>query len=136
MVVYDVTLREAGDELSSTGEGRHITVVESDILHSSRGSGFVNKGDPVSIGATLVGVALTTATAATDRVAVDTEGIWVLPVVASNGNGTSDVAIGDILYIATGVISKINTGIKFGKALSTLSGSVTAANCAVKVHME
>lgn len=128
--------RSAGEELSSTGEGRHITVLESDITHPTRTSGFVEKGDPVSIGASLVGVALNTATAATDWIAVDTEGIWVLPVIASNESGTSAVVIGDTLYIATGVVSKINTGIVYGKALSALEASASAANGAVKVHME
>ena len=73
----------AGDEISSTYEGRHITVFESELFHPYRTSTFVNKGDPVVINAAegkIVGVALATATADTDLIAVDTEGIWALTV--------------------------------------------------------
>lgn len=131
---YLPTGHSAGEECSSTGEGRHITVEESLITHPARTSGFVVHGDPVNVGANIVGVAFQSAAAATDMIAIDTEGVWFLNVVASDGSGTSNVAVGDKLYIATGVVSKIATGIPFGKALSVLTGSATAALCAVKVH--
>lgn len=128
-----ITGRAVGEELSSTYEGRHLSFYESELTHPARTGGFVNKGDPVNVG-DIVGVAFGTATASTDLIAIDTEGCWVLNVVASDDNGTSAVAAGDQLFINTGVVSKKSSGIPFGKALSVLTGSATAAACAVKVH--
>jgi hypothetical protein len=133
-MAYSATGRTAGEEISSTYEGRHVTFLESELTHPTHGDGFVDKGDPVICG-TMVGVALLSAAAATDYISVDTEGIWALNVVASDVAGTSAVAVGDELFISSsGVISKISTGLPFGKALSTLSGSATAAVGIVKVH--
>jgi hypothetical protein len=118
-----------------TNEGRYLTVLESDLTHPVHSDGFADKGDPVNIG-NIVGVVCSESpTAATDLVTVDTEGLYYLNVVASDGNGTSNVAVGEDLYIATGVVSKIATGIPFGKALTALTGSASAAVCLVKVHM-
>src|SRR5450756_649363 len=120
MVQYNYlpTGHAAGEECSSTGEGRHITMEESLIIHPAHTDGFVDHGDPVNVGAGIVGVAFVSAAAATDMIAIDTEGIWYLYVVASNAAGVSNVAVGDLLYIATGVVSKIATGLLFGRALS------------------
>jgi len=135
MCEYSATGRTAGEEGSSTYEGRHLSFIESDLTHKTGNTGgLVYKGDPVNIG-NIVGVAFKGAAAATDIIAIDTEGIWYLNVVASDGSGTSNIVVGDDLYIATGIVSKIATGIPFGKALSPLTGSATAAVAAVKVHM-
>jgi len=132
---YPATGRTAGEEGSITNQGRYLTFVESDLTHPTHTGGLAVKGDPVNVG-NIVGVVSSASPAAsTDLVTVDTEGIWYLNVVASNGSGVSNVALGDDLYIASGVISKIATGIPFGKAMGTLTGSATAALCAVKVHM-
>lgn len=130
---YSATGHSAGEQCSSTGEGRHLAFEESLLTHPVHGDGFVDAKDPVNVG-DIVGVAFTSAAAATDQIAIDTEGIWFLNVVASDGSGTSAVALGDQLYIDTGVVSKIATGVPFGKALSILSGSASAAVAAVKVH--
>jgi hypothetical protein len=127
----------AGDEVSSTYEGRHISVLESQITHPSHTDGFVDKGDPCIVGGVIVGVAFTSAAAATDLIALDTEGIWVQDVYAADGAGNSAVAYGDPLYIdaTTCAISKIATGVHFGYAL----GIITAGNTdtiAVKVHFD
>jgi len=124
----------AGDQCSSTYEGRHLTFEESYLTHPTHADGFVDVGDPVNVGLSIVGVALGSAVAATDLIAIDTEGIWFLGVVASDTAGVSDVAVGDQLYIATGVVSKKTSGIPFGKSLGILTGSAVAAVCAVKVH--
>ena len=134
MCYYDATGKTAGEEVSSTYEGRHLSFVESDLVHPSHDPDLVNKGDPVNIG-NIVGVAFKSAAAATDLIAIDTEGIWFLDVIASDGSGTSAVVVGDDLYVDTGVVSKIATGIPFGKALSPLAGSASPAVAAVKVHM-
>jgi hypothetical protein len=142
-MVYDMTLKSAGDEISSTYEGRHVTLLESQLVHPTHTDGFVNKGDPVLIGAGMVGVAFKSAGAATDKIAVDTEGIWALSCVAANYSGNSAIAVGDQLYIGgtpgfnpasgVGIISKDATGVPFGRALSTLTTGYTGI-VAVKVH--
>lgn len=132
---YSATGHSAGEECTSTGEGRHLTFEESSLTHPYHADGLVDGGDPVNVG-DIVGVAFTSAAANTDMIAVDTEGIWFLSVVASDDNGTSAVALGDQLYINTGVVSKRASGIPFGKACSILTGSASAAVAAVKVHCE
>ena len=135
MAIYTATGRTAGEAGSVTNEGRYLTVLESDLTHPVHADGFADKGDPVNIG-NIVGVVCSeSATAATDLMTVDTEGLYYLNVVASDGSGTSNVVVGDDLYLATGVVSKIATGIPFGKALTALAGSATAAVALVKVHM-
>jgi predicted RecA/RadA family phage recombinase len=134
MCEYSATGRVAGEEGSSTYEGRHLSFIESDLTHPA-GDGLVNKGDPCNVGS-IVGVAFKDAAAATDIIAIDTEGIWYLNVVASNDSGTSNVVVGDELYVATGVVSKKSSGTPFGKALSALTGSASPALAAVKVHCE
>ena len=135
MTVYDVSTRSVGDEISSTYEGRHLSFIESELTHPSHTDGFVDKGDPINVG-DIVGVAFKSAAAATDIIAIDSEGVWCLNVVASDDAGTSAVILGDPLYVATGIVSKKASGTPFGKALSALDASATAAAAAVKIHME
>lgn len=130
----------AGDEVSSTYEGRHITVLESEITHPSHADALVNKGDPVVVGNQIVGVAFESAAAATDLIAIDAEGIWGLSVVGSDDSGNSAVAGGDLLYIntTTCMISKITditTQIPFGFAMGVVGAGVTGV-IAVKVHFD
>ena len=136
--VYPVADADAaGIEVSSTYEGRHVTVLESQITHPSHTDGYVDKGDPCIVGNVLVGVAFTSASAATDRVALDTEGIWIQDVYAADGAGNSAVAYGDELFIdaTTCAISKIATGVHFGYALGIITGGNTDT-IAVKVHFD
>ncbi len=142
--LYLATGKTAGEECSSTYEGRHVTIEESLLTHPSHTDGFVDKGDPVIFGGANgfgVGVAFSSAAAATDYIALDTEGIWFLNVVASDDDGTSAVDEGDVIYInlTTCVLSKIknsNTQRVFGYSLGDLTGSAVAAVCAVKVHWD
>jgi len=143
MPAYDVyvnTNQVAGTELSSGGEGRVLTFEESLITHPSHTDGFVDGKDPVVVG-NIVGVALSGASAATDRIAIDTEGLFWLDVVASNDGGTSAIARGDRIFIntTTCVLSKIEsaeTQIPFGTALGVLGASATADVLAIKVHQD
>jgi len=149
----------AGTEVSSTYEGRHVTVLESELIHPFRASTFVNKGDPVLLCRTAVpatygiavGVAFNTAIAATDLIAVDTEGIWNLTVYAEDDNGNAAIEIGDPIYIhdgSTGAatlnglgdaeLSKITNpatqrffGMAYGRMVAGGSGVI-----AVKVHFD
>ena len=136
----------AGTEISSTYEGRHVTLEESILIHPSHTDTFVEKGDPVVMDE-IVGVAFNDAEAATDMIAVDTEGIWALAVLGCISDQTSDglahaLAIGDRVYInkLTGVLSGQSDPEHwqpFGYALNETSASTTAATViAVKIHAQ
>lgn len=130
----------AGDEVSSTYEGRHLTFTESQLTHPEHADGFVDKGDPVVVGENIVGVAFKSAAAATDLIAIDTEGIWQLSVVATDQNGNSAVAVGDELFInkTTCIISKNydkGTHVRFGYALYAIGAGETDV-IPVKVHFD
>ena len=154
--VYTGSL-DAGTEVSSTYEGRHITMLESELFHPYHADTFVDKGEPVVVQTTtgyIVGVALQSATAATDHIAIDTEGIWNLTVYADTDEvwdklaGEGAIVAGDPLFIdrvttgaitagvgACGISKRRNraTQVPFGFAL----GSVVDAGegvIAVKVH--
>ncbi|MBU2072793.1 MAG: hypothetical protein KKA68_21370, partial [Gammaproteobacteria bacterium] len=136
---------DAGDEISSSDEGRHLTFLESELFHPYHSDGLVDKGDPVvaqtSTGC-IVGVAFKSAAAATDLIAIDTEGIWGLKVYADTDDvwdkvaGEGAIVPGDQLFIdhvttgaitagvgACGISKRRNkaTQVPFGVAL----GSVT-----------
>jgi hypothetical protein len=142
---------DAGTQVSSTYEGRHIEVEEQDMIHS--GAALVTKGTPVLFNDLTwdamvgVGVALNTATAVTDFIAVDTEGIWNLSVVSSSditgAIANDDIVFGDQIFIdiSTGVLSKIrnaNTNRPFGYSVNTttVTGAGTATVIPVKVHWD
>ena len=126
---------EAGEEVSSTGGGRHVDILEGDLVHPSHTDGFVDKGDPVSFGIGAlgqgVGIAFMSASADTDVIPVDTEGIWRCEVVAQ-----WDMIVGQVVFIdSTGVLldwpADDETHV-FGYTLQPLlAGTGTIA---VKVH--
>ena len=133
--------KDAGTEVSSTYEGRHLTFRVDEL--ASPTSGDITKGEPVCVRdahGDIVGVAFTSGDAAADRIAIDTEGIWNLLVYADDDFGTVAVEVGDALFIDTDdggcTISKRQDPEQhtlFGYAL----GEVTAgeeAIIAVKVH--
>jgi hypothetical protein len=138
---------QEGEEISSTYEGRHVMVMEENLIHpdntDANGDDFVRKGDPVCF-FDGVGVALKTATAVTEVVPIDTEGIWRLMVI-----NTSDlfgpVYVGQTLFIDwwDGTITEDPTvGSVFGYALQSIDELVDGggdplpnpAIIAVKVH--
>ena len=137
---------DVGTQISSTdtsGSGRHITLLESELVHPTHTDGLVNAKDPVVANTgdqVIVGVVFNSAAAATDRMSIDTEGIWNLDVVAANDAGNVAVAGGDIIYIntTTAVLSKIRNGATqrvFGYALGIITSGNTEA-IAVKVHWD
>jgi len=69
----------AGTEVSSTYEGRHVTLAESLMNHPTHADGLVDGGDPVTFGTVSdgygVGVAFSSASGVNDLIALDTEGI-------------------------------------------------------------
>ncbi len=128
----------AGQEISSTGEGRHVTVEEWLLYHPYHDAGddLVHKGDPVLMdGLSGVGIALKTATSLNEAVPIDTEGIWRVSVDSYYG-----IYVGEALVIdGFGIVSD-DFGWSFcvfGYALQEIpapnDGYVTAV-IAVKVH--
>jgi len=132
-------------------------MVESELSHPYHADGLVDKGDPVVVKTAtgyIVGVAFASASADTDLIAIDTEGIWNLTVYADTDDlwdklaGEGAIAAGDPLFIdsvtagaiaagvgACGISKRRNraTQVPFGFAL----GSVVDAGegvIAVKVH--
>lgn len=132
----------AGREVSSTYEGRHVTLLESLLTHPYHTDGLVDKGDPVICG-DLVGVALNGANAATDYIVIDTEGIWTGTVYGTCYDGTSNgadsaVAQGEQIYIntTTALLSK-NSDVACQRPFGWALGAVEAGSSvvmAVKVH--
>ena len=158
MCEYPVTYKTAGEEGSSTYEGRHLTIVESELYHPYHADGLVDKGDPVIVGnpatgSCAVGVAFNSAAAATDLIAVDTEGIWYLNVLGKESDGTIDghahaLTLGDPIYIkrvATTVGAPYMLSgeddpsdfLPFGYVLGAVTASTTGPTLvAVKVHWD
>jgi len=125
------------DEISSTYEGRHITVNETDI--TGKEDTYIVKGHPCVVGEHIVGVAFNTGTVADELISIDTEGIWALKVYATDELGNVAVVAGDELYIdrTTALISKNNnknTHTLFGYALGNVPAGATPYVIAVKVH--
>jgi len=158
MCEYPITGRVAGEEGSSTYEGRHLTIVENELYHPYHADGLVDKGDPVIVGnpatgSCAVGVAFNSAAAATDLIAVDTEGIWYLNVLGKESDGTIDghahaLTLGDPIYIKR-VATTVNAPymlsgednpsdfLPFGYVLGAVTASTTAPTLvAVKVHWD
>ena len=124
--------RSAGEEVSSTFEGRHVYIQEVVLIHEDiSGDGLVQKGQPVAFYEG-VGVVLRTAKATSDNIPIDTEGIWRLSVVSA----IDKILIGQSLYITTGgIITDDPTEAQavIGYALQTVTNGETAV-IAVKVH--
>ncbi len=160
-VLYLSTGKTAGDQVSSTYEGRHVSIEESLLIHPYHSAdGLVDKGDPVIFGAPTratgvgsvgVGVALESAVAATDYIAIDTEGIFFLNVLGKESDGTIDghlhaLRLGDPVYIQkvpneTAPLCTLSgednpeDWIPFGYVLGDVTGSLTVPTLvAVKVH--
>lgn len=123
--------RAAGEEISSTYEGRHVSVQEVLLIHRDPGDTFVDKGQPVAFFEG-VGIALKSATSTSENVPIDTEGIWRVTVVCA----VADIAVGQSLFISdTGVVSDspANAQAIFGYALQQMAFPSTGV-IAVKVH--
>lgn len=131
---YDATYQEAGQQCSSTNEGRYVNIVESMLTHPYHDAGddLVQKGDPC-VTFELVGIAMQTALATDEVVSIDTEGIWWL-MVKSFSFGWA-INIGQRVYIdtTTAVVSDDIEGMPFGWALGSVADGETTL-IAVKVH--
>jgi len=130
--------RVAGEEVSSTGAGRHILCKENNIgAYPVHAGGHVWKGDPVAL-FDAVGVALKTGTSPTfdEVIPIDTEGIWRLQVTNTGLNNFGAIIPGQVLFIDfNGVITDhwVGAFAIFGFALQPID-SVRTEVIAVKVH--
>ena len=127
---------DAGSEISSTYEGRHVQILESLLTHADPGDALVDKGQPVLV-TDLVGVALQSADVNTQYIPIDTEGIWYLSVTAQ----AATITVGQHLFITNaGLITSANatTSRNFGFALQGIAyvNAPVTAIIAVKVHSE
>lgn len=124
-----------GGNVKKLAEGNVLSALESALTHPTHSDNFVDQYDAVLISGLIPGVAQVNAEASGDAIAVDISGVYVLPVVPQDGDGNSDVANGQDIYIdaSTAVLSKNKDGIYFGKALvnATVSGGSTAVNMPV-----
>lgn len=150
--LYAVTGKNAGDEISSTYEGRYLTLEEGLLVHPKHADDLVDKGDPVlRRDGGLVGVAMNSAVTANDYITIDTEGIWALKVFGCITDGTLDGAAkamyaGDPVYIkrVPGTDTVILSGQSdpahyqmFGYLLGDITADLEAGTpdlVAVKVH--
>jgi len=146
--VYVNTGQSAGEEASSTYEGRMLTFEESVLTHPYHADGFVDGKDPVLYD-NIVGVAMKGAAAQTDLIAIDTEGIFWLNVLGSISDGSA-TGLAQALSPGTPVYIKKVPGTDvyilsgqhdpnewqlFGYTLSTVASSLTVPTLvAVKVH--
>ena len=131
---YDI-YRSAGEEISSTFEGRHVQVMESDLVHPFHADGLVDKGDPVAL-FDGVGVALNSAESAADVITVDTEGVWRLSVTNTGVNNFGNITVGQVVFInVAGALTDdwVTAYAIFGYALQPITGIGTMV-IAVKVH--
>ena len=130
MCTYNTQDYEIGDEISSTGEGRVVTVPAADITWPA--TAIWDVGDIVVAGENLAGVALTSHDSNDDYVAIDTEGIWCLGV-------SETVVVGDEVYLDpdTGVLrhTYVLYDIPFGIALTGATYASVPVACAIKVHL-
>lgn len=150
--LYLVTGKTAGDEVSSTYEGRYLSLEEGLLVHPFHADGLVDKGDPVlRRDGGLVGVAMNSAAAAADYITIDTEGIFALNVFGCITDGTIDGAAkamysGDPVYIkkVPGTGTTILSGqsdpanyVSFGYLLGDVTADLESGTpdlVSVKVH--
>lgn len=120
---------KAGDELSSTYEGRHVYVQEVVLVHADPGDGLVDKGQPVAFWEG-VGIAMKSASSTGENVPIDTEGIWRVSVVA-----VAPIVIGQSLFIdTTGVVTDDPTNAQAVFCYSLQAMGIGTEVIAVKVH--
>lgn len=101
-------------------EGKTLTFIESDLTHPTHADGLVDAGDPVLVGR-IPGVALTSALATTDPIAVAVQGVFDLAVAAT----AHGIAKGETIHInaSTAALSdnSDSTDVPFGSALEAVA---------------
>lgn len=131
---YPVTNYELGQEVA---KGDRITVLESEVTShpdntSTLGADRIAMGDPVAVGG-IVGVSLVTTTAATDKVVIQTSGVYVFTVNCATTNATPGLPV--YIGATNGLLyTKSATGMHlFGAVLGTSTANETTAKVAVRL---
>jgi len=131
MCEYNTQDYEIGDQVSSVGEGRYLTIDADDIDVPSDDEW--DPGDIIIVGDNLAGVALTGSDSNPDFVVIDTQGVWCLGV-------NETVAAGAQLYLdpADGTLGDTPelSDIPFGRALTDATYATVPVPCVVQVHLE
>jgi len=138
--VYEYGATE-GTEVSSTYEGRHITCTAAELI-TDGGSGTAVKGHACVfglVGLQAVGVCFNSGTL-TDLIAIDTEGIWNLPVYGKDDGGDRVLSPGEPVFIDVAdceISGERNnaTQIPFGYLLTEVASGVETISV-VKVHWD
>ena len=128
-IVWAVTTTDPYPSARTAGQAQvggrllSLQVLESILVHPTHADGFADTGDPVIVGGAagnLIGVARTSAAAATDNVTVDTDGIWNLAVTPGAGLAlTANVTQKVYINTSTAVLqTSPTTGLLFGYSLS------------------
>lgn len=106
--------------------GRTLTFPGTSIICPA-GNNKPTSGDPVKVGAAIVGIAEVTASATTDQIPINTVGVYnILVTGKTNGAVNSPVAPGDLLYIsAAAIVNKDTTGQLFGTAQTAVTSGAT-----------
>lgn len=124
----DLTYYPSGETAGTTytplGECQIRTFAESELTHPAHTDGFVDKGDPVCIGAGIVGMALASASAATDLIDVVVGGIVNVLV-----DDSATVVTGGPVYLAadnTLSSTYASTSLYYGVAFAPITQGVTA----------
>lgn len=115
-------------------KGENPTFLESQLTHPTHADNLVDSGDPVMVGAKISGVAATSAKATTDKIAVQTKGVFNLAVKGHNGTVNTAIAVGDqvTMNLADGLLNVDTADAKFGVALDPVaSGATTVIRVAV-----
>lgn len=114
--------------------GENPIFLESQMTHPTHADGLVDSGDPVMVGAKIAGVASTSAKATTDKIAIQTKGVFNLAVKGHNGAANTAIAVGDQITMnqADGLLNVDPADPKFGVALDpVVSGATTVIRVAV-----
>jgi len=90
-------------------------------------------GDPVYVGQ-ISGIVVQPPSASGQRCIVQTTGVWSMTVLAQDGEGNENIALGASLFLGSdGVISLDDTGVLFGYALNEKTGSATPSTICLKL---
>lgn len=114
----------AGTTFTPIGECQIRTFAESELTHPTHTDGLVDKGDPVCVGAGIVGMALQSASAATDLIDVVVGGVVNVLV-----DDSAAVVVGGPIYLSdAGVLSSTyaSTSLYYGVAYAPITQGVTA----------
>jgi len=132
-MAIDIVQPTAKRQGASEGGGQHWTVKGADVTGlSAVVSGDLVVGEAAGVNDGLVGVALTDYNSETGEVALDTTGVWYLPI-----DITSAVEIGDWIYWNGSVLSVSSTnGKPIGQAMARHAAGESLETADIPVKLQ